>query len=84
MKAAPDKVASTVKINDYNDVVVRCVGKRITIKLNGQTTVDEVFPTIADEGLIDLQLHTTKTEVVFRKIRLQELDDSGKLKYEGR
>jgi hypothetical protein len=55
---------------------VRCVGKHVTIKINDETTVDDDFPTIADEGVIGLQLLSGRTEVMFRGIRLKELDDT--------
>ena len=40
-----------------------------------RTTVDEEFPSIADEGIIGWQLHSGKTEVSFRDIRIKELPD---------
>ncbi|HWB10781.1 MAG TPA: family 16 glycoside hydrolase [Pirellulales bacterium] len=44
-----------VKPNEFNDVSVRCVGKHVTLKINGQTSIDRDFPEIADEGIIGLQ-----------------------------
>ena len=77
MKAAPAEVVNrVVKPDDFNDLFVRCVGKRVTIMLNGETTVDEDFPAMADEGVIGLQLHAGKTDVIFRNIELKELDNS--------
>src|SRR5262245_25049265 len=44
MKAADAKlVKEIVKVDDFNDYAIRCVGKKVTIKLNGKTTVDEEF-----------------------------------------
>src|SRR5262249_15611617 len=44
MKQAPsDVVKKVLKATDFNDYLIRCVGKHVTIKLNGQTTVDADF-----------------------------------------
>jgi formylglycine-generating enzyme required for sulfatase activity len=77
MKIAPPQLTQRiVKANAFNDMFVRCVGKHVTIKINDETTVDDDFPTIADEGVIGLQLLSGRTEVMFRGIRLKELDDT--------
>lgn len=74
MQQAPaDFEQKAIKPNEFNDVSVRCVGKHVTIKINGQTSVDRDFPEIADEGLIGLQLHSGDTGVVFRNLVIQEL-----------
>ena len=58
IREAPQSVvASAVKPNDFNDYFIRCVGKRITIKLNGQTTVDMDVPNISPRGFVGFQLH---------------------------
>ena len=44
MKQAPkDVVKKTVKEADFNDYHIKCVGKHVTIKINGETTVDDDF-----------------------------------------
>jgi len=75
MQAAPKEVVDRVlKKDDFNDYFIRCVGKRVTIKLNGATTVDADFPVIPDEGIIAWQLHSGgPLEVTFRRIKFQEL-----------
>lgn len=76
MMQAADKnlVAKVLKKNDFNDYSIKCVGKRVTIKLNGATTVDADFPKMPDEGIISFQLHGgPPMEVVFRKIRFKDL-----------
>jgi hypothetical protein len=76
MQEAPqDFEQKFVKPNEFNDVSVRCVGKHVTIKINGQTSVDREFPEIANEGFIGLQLHGGETEVVFRNVRITEIKD---------
>lgn len=58
MKAAPPGlVARVVKPDDFNEYTVRVVDKRVTITVNGETTVDDNFPTVPDDGVIGWQLH---------------------------
>jgi hypothetical protein len=77
MKASPaDKVKQVVKVNDFNDYAIKCVGKHVTIKINGETMVDGDFPKLPDEGIIAWQLHVTPApgmEATFRKIEFKEL-----------
>ena len=75
MKAAdPKVVAEALKVDDFNDCYVKCVGKRVTIKLNGKTTVDQEFPNLPDDGIIAWQIHGgPPMEAVFRKIEFKEL-----------
>jgi hypothetical protein len=74
MKAADAQlVKSILKENDFNDYAIRCVGNHVTIKLNGQTTVDDDFELPA-EGIIAWQLHSGgPMEAVFRKIEFRDL-----------
>lgn len=74
MKAADkDEVKKVLKPADFNDYHILCVGKRVTIKLNGLTTVDEEFAKMPDEGIIAWQLHAGgPMEVTFRKIEFKE------------
>jgi hypothetical protein len=68
-------VASVLRRSDFNDYFVRCVGKHVTIRLNGRTTVDADFPTLPDEGIIAWQLHTgcPGMEVTFKDIAFKDL-----------
>jgi len=75
MKAA-DKmtVTSVLKKEDFNDYYIKCVGKHVTIKLNGKTTVDQEFPTMPPSGIIAWQLHGGgPMEVTFKDIVFKEL-----------
>jgi hypothetical protein len=77
MKAAPaDIVKRVLKPADFNDYSVRCTGKHVSIKLNGETTVDDDFPEMPDEGIIAWQLHAgyPNMEVTFRNIEFKELN----------
>jgi hypothetical protein len=53
------------------------VGKHVTIKINGETSVDEEFKKLPDDGIIAFQLHAGgPMEVTFKDIQFKEL--SGK------
>jgi hypothetical protein len=75
MKAA-DKglVAKVLKENEFNDYYIKCVGKHVTIKLNGETTVDGDLPKMPETGIIAWQIHGgPPMEVVFKNIRFTEI-----------
>ena len=76
MKAAPkDVVAKAVtKKGEFINYYIKCVGKHVTIKLNGETTVDDDFAKMPDEGIIAWQLHGGKSmEVIFKNIKFKDL-----------
>jgi hypothetical protein len=75
MKAADAKVVKRVlKAGEFNDYYIKCVGEHVTIKLNGEITVDAGFPKMPRDGIIAWQLHAGgPMEVVFRNIRFKEL-----------
>jgi hypothetical protein len=75
MKAAPqDKVRQVLKQDDFNDFLVRCVGKHVLIVLNGLTTVDDDFDDLPPEGIIAWQIHAGPgMEATFRDVRIREL-----------
>jgi len=76
MKEAPKaEVEKVLKKDDFNDYSIRCVGKHVTIRLNGVTTVDDDFAKMPDEGIIAWQLHAgAPMEVTFKNIEFRELD----------
>jgi Domain of Unknown Function (DUF1080) len=74
MKGVPkDVVAKAVpKKGEFIDYHIKCVGKHVTIKLNGLTTVDDDFPTMPPEGIIAWQLHSGEPmEVTFRNLQFK-------------
>lgn len=75
MKQAPaDVVKKALKPAEFNDYYIKCVGKHITIKLNGETTVDDDFPKMPEDGRIGLQLHSGHVmEVTFKDIQFKDL-----------
>ncbi len=76
MMKASDKnaVGKVLKAADFNDYYVKCVGKHVTIRVNGVTTVDDDFAKMPAEGIIALQLHAGgPMEVTFRSIQFTDL-----------
>jgi 3-keto-disaccharide hydrolase len=75
MKQAPaDLVKRVLKEGGFNDYYIKCVGKHVTIKLNGQTTVDDDFPAMPPEGIIAWQIHAGPPMVaIFRNIAFTDL-----------
>jgi hypothetical protein len=75
MQKAPEKdVNAKLKKDDFNDYSIKCVGKHVTIKVNGVTTVDAEFKKMPEEGIIAWQLHGGPSmEVTFKNIHFKEL-----------
>src|SRR6516162_6889526 len=75
MKQAPGEVVKkALKPKEFNDYSIKCVGKHVTIKLNGETTVDDDFPKMHEEGIIAWQLHGGYVmEVTFKNIKFKDL-----------
>ena len=69
------KVEKTLKLNDFNDYYIKVVGKHVTIKLNGETTNDQDFAKVPDDGKIGWQLHAgfPFMEITFKDIKFKEL-----------
>ena len=77
-QAPPDVVKRVLKADDFNDYYIKCAGKHVTIKLNGETTVDQDFPKMPEDGIIAWQLHAGgPMEVTFKNINFQELGPDG-------
>ncbi|MBL8800085.1 MAG: DUF1080 domain-containing protein [Planctomycetia bacterium] len=75
MQAAPkDVVTKAMKKGEFNEYYIKCVGKKVTIKLNGETTVDAEFPKMPEEGIIAWQLHSGGAmEATFKDIQFKDL-----------
>ncbi|MBM4088239.1 MAG: DUF1080 domain-containing protein [Planctomycetes bacterium] len=72
-KEDQDKLA---KKNEWNEYVIRCVGPRIDLWLNGHHTVSytEADATIPLEGVIGLQIHAgAPSESWYKDVRIKEL-----------
>jgi hypothetical protein len=82
MKASPsDFVKKSVKPGDFNDYHIVVKGNHVTIKVNGQTTVDEDFAMLPNKkpmpgaGVIAFQIHAgfPKMRVEYRDIKFTDL-----------
>ena len=75
MKQSPkDRMEKVLKKDDFNDYHIRCVGKKVTIRLNGETMVDEEFAEMPESGIIAFQLHAGgPMEVTFKNIQFKDL-----------
>jgi hypothetical protein len=88
MKAADGKLVEKIlKKDDFNDYYIKCVGQHVTIKLNGETTVDQDFDKawaeggkgrkeLPADGIIAFQLHATGSpgmSAEFRHIQFKDL-----------
>jgi hypothetical protein len=75
MKPSPPKlVEKAVKPKDFNDYAIKCIGKHVTIKVNGETMVDGDFDKMPEEGIIAWQLRAgDPMEVTFKDIHFTDL-----------
>lgn len=75
MKASdPKAINPKLKPDDFNDYSIRCVGKKVTITVNGVVAIDQEFDKLPDEGIIAWQLHAgPPMEVTFRNIKFAEI-----------
>ena len=71
-----EELAKVFKSGDWNEIVIRCVGKRIQIWVNGYQTIDyiESDDTIEKTGIIGLQIHGGRPQKVWYKdITIKEI-----------
>jgi hypothetical protein len=84
MKAADGaKIKSVVKESEFNEYHILAKGTKITVKVNGETMVDQDFPTLPGkdakpaptEGIIAIQVHAgyPKMRVEFKDIKFTNL-----------
>ena len=84
MKASsPEAIKKAVKETEFNEYHIVAKGTRITIKVNGETMVDQDFPTLPGkdakpaptEGIIAFQAHGgyAKMRVEFKDITFKDL-----------
>ncbi|MBB77198.1 MAG: hypothetical protein CMJ75_22050 [Planctomycetaceae bacterium] len=75
-RPTPNTTADHFKPNDWNELRIRCQGRRIQIWLNGVQTVDytEQDKRISRRGVIGLQIHGgAASEASYKAIRIKEL-----------
>ena len=75
MKACPsDFVKKHVKDKEFNDYKLTVKGKKVTVVVNGETSVDGEFSIMPADGIIALQLHAGPAmEVVFKDVSFKKL-----------
>jgi hypothetical protein len=75
-EADPAVVKSAVKPDDWNAYVIRAVGPKVELFINGVQTLDytESDDTIPRTGIIGLQIHSgPPTEAWYRDVRIKSL-----------
>lgn len=75
-QADPDVVAKLIREKEWNEYVIRAVGRHVTLSINSVNTVDyqEQDRAIPMKGKIALQVHSGGPfKVEFRKLRLTPL-----------
>jgi hypothetical protein len=71
-----DQLPHWIREDDFNDMHILAEGDRITLRVNGHTTVQytEDDPKIPRQGIIGLQIHSgPPAEALYRAIRIREL-----------
>jgi hypothetical protein len=75
-----DELKKTIKIGDWNDVVLVAKGNHITYTINGHLMTDltDDSPKAVKEGVIALQLHAGFVmEVQYKDIKIKDLTKAG-------
>ncbi|MHC4497874.1 MAG: 3-keto-disaccharide hydrolase [Planctomycetota bacterium] len=77
-KPDPQRLREALRPNDWNDYVIRCVGPRIQLWMNGYQTVDYTEPdeSIEQAGVIGLQIHGgPPAEAWYKDIKIRVIPD---------
>jgi serine/threonine protein kinase len=74
-QSPPEMIRKAVMDADFNGYAIKCVGKHVTITINGETMVDGDFPKMPEDGIIAWQLHQgyPSMEVTFKDIKFKDL-----------
>jgi predicted Ser/Thr protein kinase len=72
---AREAVSEAYRDSDFNAFHIRCVGKHVTIRVNGVAAVDGDYSDVPDEGIIAWQFNGWRppSEVTFKDIEFKEL-----------
>lgn len=74
--AKPDqnRINKALRSDDFNSLRVKCVGKQVTMTLNGQEFVNGVFNDIPDVGVIGFQLWPKSESILqIKNVRITKL-----------
>jgi hypothetical protein len=75
-QAAPAQKAANP--GDFNRILLRCVGKKVSVSINGTLIHEVELPNLAAEGRIGFQLRfSDPTEVSLKNIRIRRLSSAG-------
>ncbi|HUT30564.1 MAG TPA: DUF1080 domain-containing protein [Sedimentisphaerales bacterium] len=72
----PKQLRQVLKPDDWNEYVIRCVGPRVQLWMNGYKTVDYTEPdeSLEQAGVIGLQIHSgPPTEAWYKDIRIRAI-----------
>ena len=76
---APEQLRKALKLGDWNEYVIRCVGAHVQLWLNGVQTVDYTEPdaSIEQAGLIGVQIHAgLPAEAWYKDIEIKTIDNA--------
>jgi hypothetical protein len=77
-QANAPEARETIKAEDFNRVFLRCVGRKVTVRVNGVPVHEAELAELAEEGVIAFQLrYGIPTEVSFKNIRIRRLSATG-------
>lgn len=66
--------SATVHADDFNHVQIKCVGKRVTVTVNGAQVQDTDLPELEPSGVISFHLrHGNPMSIAFKNIRIREV-----------
>jgi Domain of Unknown Function (DUF1080) len=72
----PEELKKVLKLDDWNDYVIRCEGRHIQLWLNGLKTVDstEADEKLEQKGLLGLQIHAgPASEAWYKDLEIKDL-----------
>jgi hypothetical protein len=78
-KPDPQRLHQVLKPNDWNEYVIRCVGPRVQLWMNGYQTVDYTEPdeSLEQAGVIGLQIHSgPPTEAWYKDIKITVIPEA--------
>jgi hypothetical protein len=77
-KPDPERLREVLRANGWNEYVIRCVGRRVQLWMNGHQTVDytEADESIEQAGVIGLQIHSgPPAEAWYKDIKIRVIPD---------
>jgi serine/threonine protein kinase len=70
-----NEASSRFKRDQFNDVVMRCVDRRVTVRLNGETISDQEWPALVAEGALAFHIFGSKqSDVCIRNVYVRKVE----------